>query len=541
MPSPRLLIDYACEDDSSFVIEELTFNPYISLNSILGKNPVDIWVEFSIRNTQERCLDVPEIRLKFIGDHSDIFFPRTNIPNHIAGIEDSGDMNFVMYSDIWYSFVRLEGQDREFMEHGYKKPIRIISSINDSFSPSESWITGEYHIFRRGLYQREADDLFNRVNKFYKSFSSFYDITDNVCHNETLKRGNKEIKCLIPSDRSVFAPVYFEVYNTPLKGRFAVRRQPWNEEAQDIYGIGYGGTAEITRHDQTTYTIKPRLFSEQDSKSKKAKLSKDEIIRFWLYFQSASCLTISKSQKDRTNFAFKIEVKPKIETFNSFFRVPIGFEPTPGAITELLHYPTPPRLFFLWDQYFPEQCFAYSKNINKTNSGIELSSVFENKNTEAERLVKLFVLGVLMSFLANLHVGTLLSFKTASDTKAMPVAKEISFLALFHFEFTAAVAVIMGIISAVRVYKKKRIDLGRTIFSILCITICVVPFYWNKIIGGILFFSFIIFWVTSLGWERLETMNRKEILKKIEPKFFSSLKAKKKFLRELRIKEKSKT
>jgi len=485
MNTPRLLIDFQDSNIDSFIIEELTFNPYVYIKN---KEAIsDVWMEFSIRQNSNKkgTKKLPNIRLRYFNNNDDVFKPTTHIPEYIVGIEGCGDVNFIMYSDIWYSFVRLNGQDRDFMEFGYKKPLRVISMVNN-FNLTESWITGNYKIFRSGKYYKQGKELFQRVKQFHEQLFPFDEKKFTEWENEKIPHNPEIDNCWLPNNKEKFAPVFFDISKSLLKGRFAVRRKSWHNNPHDKYGIGYGGTVFVTQKNDNESTLTPQLFSVESSKPIEAKLDKNELLRFWVHFKLKSCQSIIQSKSNRINFSMQIEIKPKIETFNTFFRIPANFAPLPGTITELLHYPTPPRLFYIWDEYFPEQCFADNKLIDDRNVHIELNSSFENKKTEIERIINVFIFSAFFSIVANLCVGLFLSNDYSSGIGSKT-----------YFKFSLIIIIILNAISVIKTYMGENIKP----FSVI---ICMIVFgFAGWLINDSLFFGIILGFSSLLIYSEL--------------------------------------
>jgi hypothetical protein len=406
---PRLSIDFD-EQNTGFVIEELTFNPYIAKKRWGSGLEADIWVEFSIRRTGKGKSVVPKLKFCFASENNYINEPSTYIPARLSGIEScQDDMNFIMYSDIWYSFVRFDNIDYEFMEYGYNNPVRVLQIPIPKESLTESSFTGEYKVFRKGKLRTETGKLKDRIKYFNGICCPF---NENRWKGVDKSLNRPQIDTMIPIDDGGLSSVKFEFKKIPLKAKFAVRRQPWNanEEDKDTQvGVGYGGTAEVNRISGLSFEVIPKLFDIKSSKKIPAELSSGELMFFWVMFSSDSCIS-QKKTTSRIGFNYQLVVNATVENFNSFLRSPKGYDAVQGTISDYKHYAVPPRLFFLWEDYLPEQCLALTKTLTKSsNTSIEINTAFNNIQFDNDKLISLFILGFIASIYGNVFVSSMFS------------------------------------------------------------------------------------------------------------------------------------
>jgi hypothetical protein len=255
-------------------------------------------------------------------------------------------------------------------------------------------------------------------------------------------------------DHKRYAPVHFEVLPDKPKGRFGVRRLPWKMDPQnagsEMYGVSYGGTAEISYKDEA-YRLTPVMFDPKKAGTLPAKLDQSEGIRFWIRWQSTCAVDLDVTS-DRISFATTLSVRPKLQQFNTFFRVPEGFELVPGS--KLEHYPVPPRLFFFWSSLKakPDQCFSMSMPLSQTGGEIQVVAEFVDKSKEIRRLIVIFAL----SFTINIAVGLGISALFSS-------IEEESFIGRLHLKCSPFIAGTILLLAAVQEYRRvsfKLVPLG---------------------------------------------------------------------------------
>jgi hypothetical protein len=227
----------------------------------------------------------------------------------------------------------------------------------------------------------------------------------------------------VPTNEDHFAPVRFESPAQEVRARFAFRRYPWktgDHAPEHIFEIGYGGTCEVEGIDDRSFRLSPHLFSLNTSLPVPAMLGKKEAIRFWIRWMSKSPLVWNRKQ-NRLRFEQILDVRPKIYLFNSFFHVPVDLQALPGGLTELRSYHSPPRLFFIWDDLMPEQCLAFNDIFNDENKRIRFSNAFADMRVEGRRLIRIFVLGLLMNLSASILISAI--FTTLPSDKFAWVLK----------------------------------------------------------------------------------------------------------------------
>src|SRR4051812_48689559 len=95
--TPVITIDFE-EHESGFVIEELTFNPYIFIESPFEQEPsCNIWIEFALRNARGTSGGRMPPPIVITIEHINRAQQKisTAIPQYISGLPDGGDLNFV--------------------------------------------------------------------------------------------------------------------------------------------------------------------------------------------------------------------------------------------------------------------------------------------------------------------------------------------------------------------------------------------------------------------------------------------------------------
>src|SRR5271157_44001 len=465
---PRIEVSFgpSCELAScaDFVLEELTFNPFISVQSLAGDTtPVDMWMEFVIRNKGTREARVPNLLLQTNEQLHEDDAPTCRLPHFTSGGSSAlrDDMNFVMHSDIWYSFVRLANRDREFMSKGYNQPIRLLYSCRKCAGNSdalhvttEEWATINNHVFNSPAYwQGQASELLAMMKQFNEDV--IHSQADTILWEDSeVEIGNKPFKVRYLRSRESYSHVCFEKPLSEPRARFAVRRLPWKipeEKAVDqlhtLYEPSYGGTAKIDVS-PNGFRIYPLLFPTGCQTSQEAVLRPNAAVRFWIRWRSRSALEFD-IPRDRFRFAYIVNIHPTIRQFNTFFRVPEGFDCLPGSATELKHYPVPPRLFFVWEQrkIRPDQCFSGTRWIDKNNTEIELFTEFFDKTEETKRLIRLFVLGVAINILAGAWLSAL--YYVSKDRDSLVEA--------LHLRISPLIALLFVVLAAVLSYRRFRV------------------------------------------------------------------------------------
>jgi hypothetical protein len=244
---PRLHVEFDGSDSAKFVIEELTFNPYIR-QSRLGLRPqVDLWVEFAIRCCVDdnREHEVPAVLLRFLDDNGLPLVPTATIAATRSG--EPIDLNELMYAEIWYSCVILDRESREFMSSGYKKAIRVIDETctkAPSLFMSGPDVTLLHEQIEDNNIGRLASNILARATEFADYLKDF-PLEGSDWLKEPLQVSSNELVTVYrTAGAQSIAWVPFERARRTLRGRFACRREPWiwNSDQPAPYGYGYGGT-----------------------------------------------------------------------------------------------------------------------------------------------------------------------------------------------------------------------------------------------------------------------------------------------------------
>jgi hypothetical protein len=401
---PTLKLEFIGDSGDNFTLEELTFNPYLANQTWLTPASAELWIEFCIRNDSPSgdatVREVPAITFRFTDESG-----RLLEPSVIAATTKSHgdlDLNELMYSELWYSFVAPDGKFNEFMSRGYKRPQRVV---DDTMLKTTS-------LFWEGsLSDRLVADISDGpIAKIAARIASKVEAFSTFVNDFPLK---KSWECIsgaavandtsgplfrIPGDH-VIASVPIEYSESSLRGRFACRREPWvrNEQRSGAHwGIGYGGTAKIERR-PAHHLLSPMLITGP-GRTERASLGRSESIRFWVRIATEAGVT-QESRSQRISVAYEISSGPKLESFNSFFRVPRDFKVVEGTLTDVRRYTVPPKLFEIWDEYLPDQCYSFNVAPNTAHERIYLNVDIQSQKAETDKLLTVFVVGLLASLL----------------------------------------------------------------------------------------------------------------------------------------------
>ena len=455
---PELAISLDLADDRDFRIEELTFNPFMSLRSFGLRHPsLEIWMELVLRRSGSGPADkeVPNIFLRFTEPRSTAQRPTCRLSGTPASSDHlADDMNYVLHSDIWYSVVRISSQDREFMTKGYNQPIRLLypclacehssARSNSVHANHEDWMKCKNTIFEDKRYEPDASHLLLMMQYFNGQVIHTQSARSQWVEDVQVVAGEEWPVC-IPRNDDRLAPVPFEVPIQPVRARFALRRLPWkmspHEAEPHMYGISYGGTV-VVKEDTDHYRLEPHLFAVDAPELIPAVLRPHEAIRFWIRWESRNAVMLDTA-RERLSFVYRIRSAAAIDRFNTFFHVPIGFARVPGTATQLEHYPVPPRLFFLWDEYPPEQVFSHHSVHSQTSDpDIELFTTFYDTAQERRRLADIFVLALLVNALVGLGLTALF--------QSLP---HRGFMGFLHLSFSPFLAAFLVTLTAIRAYQ----------------------------------------------------------------------------------------
>lgn len=452
------VITIELQEGNSFTIEELTFNPYISIESAHTQEvSCNIWIEFVLRNSSGGLRSPPDIVVSLKNVDKPQTRISTQVPEYITGIENGGDLNFIMYSDIWYSFVQLNNEQYEFMSSGYKKAARTLYTPNTT--DSQSYLTGTYRAFNVGRLVNNCSKLTDRVKTFNDILRA--DSTNSIFTPKGSAKGiGNDPFLVVPQARHPFVQVDFEIPAAAPRARFGLRRQPWlhDENVRPSYTVGYCGTASLEPHPTraSAVTLTPKAFSLSDSAPVDLELEKDEQIRFWVHLRAPEAV-VENARKTLAYFDCILDVKATVEVFNAFFRVPEDYQLLGGGVTDPQRYSVPPRLFFVWQDYLPHQCYSHNKVIGRSNESIHLSTTFVNRRADQNQLITVFALSAIVSLCGNVIVTVYFGDTNLQSSK----------LSIFLGLFAEAIFAI-GIATGVQVYVGARIIWRHTA---LCIAV----------------------------------------------------------------------
>jgi hypothetical protein len=441
------VITVELQDNSSFTIEELTFNPYISVEPALTQEvSCNIWIEFVLRNSGgDRSLP-PNVILSLRNFDKPLTRISTQVPEYITGIDNGGDLNFIMYSDIWYSFVQLANEQYEFMSSGYKKAVRTLYTPN--LSDSQSYLTGSYRAFSVGKLVSNCARLTDRVRLFNDILRAESQDSAFVPKPSSALEADGPL-IVTPNAQLPLSSVDLEIPIGGSRARFGLRRQPWlqAEKSSTSHKIGYCGTAALEPHPNrgNAVMLTPKCFSLLDSSPVQLALDKDEQVRFWVHLRAPEAV-VENARKTLAYFDCIIDIKSPVEVFNAFFRVPEDYQLLGGGVTDPDRYSVPPRLFFVWQDYKPHQCYSHNQIVDKSNESIHLSTTFVDRRADQTQLITVFALSAIVSLCGNVIVTVYFGDTNLQSSK----------VAIFLGLFAEAIFAI-GIATGVQVYLGARI------------------------------------------------------------------------------------
>jgi hypothetical protein len=465
--SPTLKLSLAPDQEGEFEIEELTFNPFFNYSRYEpAATSASMWLELHIRriDTAAGLASVPDILLEFSHDAITTDGPSCSLQEQPTANSIDNDLNFILHMDIWYSFVRLSGIDREFMTTGYKHAVRMLYACQRCLHneptaehiTAEPWITRRNVLFDSETHHDYSQRLLHEVRLFNQVLSSHAFDRELVALRAKDRMGI-EMDLLTPRDDSRFAPVLFERPASQIRARFAVRRIPWaadigeldRQQVARLYGVSYGGTASV-RREGNAYRLSPLLFSLKNSEYISPFLYSNEAIRFWVRWTCPAALRHHK-ERDRFGFTHSLRVSAAVQYFNSFLRMPPGFEYSPGSITEYMRYSVPPHLFFLWDDHTADQCLAYSlrPEADGTTLPLDLHAEFEDKEYARRQIVSLFIIAFLINFAMALLITDLYAVHTPSAALSRG----------YYVSYGAAIGISVLLSGALRAYRGKQMGL----------------------------------------------------------------------------------
>jgi len=424
-PTIEIELDPGHTTDDPWIIDELTINPFIHKAQGLPSTPTaSLWAEVSLRCLSDKAdyVPPPPLALRLKGFSKGEASPTCRVPD--PGIPSGAadvDMNFILHSDIWYSFVATWGIDAEFMSDGYRSPIRVLypcpacESQTDAIDhiTSDTWVgAGLFERLPKAArqaaisIQARATDF--HINVLHQPFARQRNLWQPAPTPEGYPRDTLQLSRL--TDGNLFAPVIFERPSTWPRYRFAIRRMPWgwstrHPHFESLTGISYGGTAAITSTSETDHILKPRAFSLSTGEQCDILLQRGEAIRFWTRWNAASILETNQ-KFGRLRIRTITSVRGQLLYYNMFPRIPGEYEFRASGGLDLQRYAAPPRLFFLWDVHTPEECYSTVQFCHEASqSHFRLSADFMDKDEEGRRLVDLFAISVVF----NLCAGALIS------------------------------------------------------------------------------------------------------------------------------------
>jgi hypothetical protein len=170
---------------------------------------------------------------------------------------------------------------------------------------------------------------------------------------------------------------------------------------------------------------------------------------------------VAQSKDDpQISLAYDLHVTPKLETFNAFFRVPKHYRALEGSLTQLKRYSVPPRLFSVWDEFVPDQCYAYNLANDHPNSSIAVSCDFQDSRQNFDNLVSVFLTTALIGILISIAWDC---------AKAIDENKQVLGIDSSHLFLAAFASVIFLVVVGVQIY------VGRTARKMLLVLGAIGP------------------------------------------------------------------
>jgi len=419
---PKLSLELESDHADSFVIEELTFNPYVNTMLLPPFSRTELWIEIVIRceaskaGALPQALPVPGIAFRF--DASDGGKLRPTVQMGRMSGAGRVDLNELLYAEMWYSFVLLDGRRDEFMSTGYKRSVRVAhppSLMDGCLFAEDVSPDGLRKVISPEAVAEIAADTQQRAFVL-RDYLRDYPFDTHWRTGTFRGAASSQIQVFRSRNDLVIDSSPVEVHPSPLRSQFACRRLPWSEvEGEQYYTINYAGTCEIEFRAKD-YLLKPRFLLGR-GRTCAAELAPGESMRFWVKVESTDGCHWHHDEP-RLSVSFVFHCSSGVKSFNSFFRVPRGYLLLDNSYTPLEPYGTPPRLFAIWDAFRQHECYGYSAKKPFDDSEHLLSCDFHNSRAQFNATVSIFGIGMLFSLLVSVWWDALKAHKAPVDAAA---------------------------------------------------------------------------------------------------------------------------
>lgn len=462
---PQLSLALESEHADSFVIEELTFNPYISTKLLPPFSKTELWIEIVIRREETKAgaspqaLPVPGIAFRFDASGSGKQRPTIEIGRMSgAGLVD---LNELLYAEMWYSFVLLDGRRDEFMSTGYKRSVRIAHppSLMDGclFAEDVSPDGLRTVISPRAVAEIAADTQQRAF--MLRDYLRDYPF-DTHWRTGEFRGADAQIPVFRSRNDLVIDSSPVEVHTSPLRSQFACRRLPWSEgRGKEYYSINYAGTCGIEFRAKD-YLLTPRFLLGR-GRTCAAVLARGESIRFWVKVDSSEGCHWHHDEP-RLSVSFVFRSSSRIDAFNTFFRVPRGYLLLDNSYTQLKRYATPPRLFAIWDAFRQHECYGYSEKLDLDGSEFLLSCDFHNSRAQFNATVSIFGIGMLFSLLVSVWWDALKAYKApveaAAASASAGASSFVAGVAPLHLLQMTSLSILCLFVGGVIAYRGRRLS-----------------------------------------------------------------------------------
>jgi hypothetical protein len=370
------------EDSEDWKLSELTINPFIyNKNNFSTRYSCDMWIELCLTPTNELS-SLPK-SLIFMDWKDKRIQPFAEIG--LGHDKQKFGINQIMYAEIWFAFIRTYSQRGDFMRTGYKQASRLATprlEINETLK----FLDIQTFSKKPSDLQREIYSIYDRyqlLNRFFhaKDTTKYYSLLKNQLYGKTA----------ITIDENLLSHIAF-------------RRKPWDDQQADETVL-YPASPHIKYDGYENYSRINFDYCFPTHIERPIKTS--ESIGCWLVFGDLS-VELSPAGIGRSfEIEFDLETNVEVENSNMFFRTPPYYKVLDRGYTPLCSYNTPPRLFSLWDGYLNSTFYASKNNRLKAGSRHMISSTFEDSRYEFDKLVALFLLGIMIGPLLSVFIRSM--------------------------------------------------------------------------------------------------------------------------------------